>query len=285
MPDNQPTVETILVATDGSRPAQIAAQTAVQIAQGQQFLVRGLYVVDESLIFDTYADYQAELGALDDESITRADLATLLEGQGERALDRLENQCQAAGLWVTTEMVGGGVPELVGQAAEEVRLLALGRRGRGHTDAPDYLGRNFRAIAHHTETPLLAGGDEAGSIERVLLAYDSSEHAQAALDWVSLLQRTLKAEPVVLAVQEHAADPTEQWLEDAGSRLAAGGVTGQRLMMRSGRAADEIVTAAAEAQVDLIVMGCYHHAALVEWLTGSTADEVLRRTPLPVLIA
>jgi nucleotide-binding universal stress UspA family protein len=38
-------------------------------------------------------------------------------------------------------------------------------------------------------------------------------------------------------------------------------------------------------QADLIVMGRHRHAALLEWLTGSTVDRVLRGTQLPVLLA
>jgi nucleotide-binding universal stress UspA family protein len=41
---------------------------------------------------------------------------------------------------------------------------------------------------------------------------------------------------------------------------------------------------AALNQVDLIVMGGYRHTVAMEWLVGSTADQVLCTSPLPVLI-
>jgi nucleotide-binding universal stress UspA family protein len=57
------------------------------------------------------------------------------------------------------------------------------------------------------------------------------------------------------------------------------------LLTRRGQPAAEIVAAAAEIEADLIVMGGYHHTFLPEWLLGSTLDEVLRNTSLPLLVA
>jgi nucleotide-binding universal stress UspA family protein len=34
----------------------------------------------------------------------------------------------------------------------------------------------------------------------------------------------------------------------------------------------------------LIIMGGYRHGAVLEWLVGSTVDQVLCHTPLPVLV-
>jgi nucleotide-binding universal stress UspA family protein len=43
--------------------------------------------------------------------------------------------------------------------------------------------------------------------------------------------------------------------------------------------------AAAEAnQVDLILMGEYSHAVILEWLVGSKLDFVLHNTEIPVLV-
>jgi hypothetical protein len=56
---------------------------------------------------------------------------------------------------VTVEIEFGGVPELLLQQAAQAQMVALGRRGHGHTTDPDHLGRNFRAIAHQAHQPML----------------------------------------------------------------------------------------------------------------------------------
>jgi nucleotide-binding universal stress UspA family protein len=282
MPDTDIGSNIILVAQDGSPVAQATASAAIQIAQSQNSMVHGLYVVDETLILDSYADYHAELGSADEPS-SRTELITRFEKQGDAALHWLEARCQAADVPVTTNLLAGGVPELVLEEAAQVRLLAIGRRGQGHADDPSHLGRNFRAIAHHAHCPILVGGDEQRPIQHLLLAYNDSENAQRALVWASILQRTLPAKVTVLAVQE-SADTSHQWVTDMDTRVAQSGLAPYDFITRTGQPATEIAAAAEENLVDLIVMGRYRHTAAVEWLLGSTVDRVLRDTSLSVLI-
>jgi nucleotide-binding universal stress UspA family protein len=270
---------TIVVAQDGSRAALATAGIAIQIAQSQGLSIHGLYVVDETLALNPYADYRHELES-DRAPASRVELLTWFGEQGDVALQLLEARCQAAGVPVTSEILAGGVPEIVLRESEQARLLAVGRRGHGHKGDPHHLGQSFRAIAHHTHLPLIIGGDEERTVRRLLLAYDGSEGARLALSWASLLQDALPAEVMAVAVQENGLQSTNEWLEEARAQLP-----GCRCLHRQGQPASNIVTVAKENQADLIVMGRYRHAALPEWLTNSTVDRVLRGTQLPVLMA
>ncbi len=267
----------ILVAYDGSATARSAALLAIQIAQSQRRRIHGLYVIDDSLTLDAYASYSAELGR-SDEPASRAELVKWFGERGETVLQWLEARCRENHVPVTTEMMFGGVSELITQAATEAQLLALGRRGLTHADAPGYLGRNFRAIAHHARCPVLAGGDTQRPAQRILLAYNGSERARHALNWTALLQRTLSAEVIALAVKEEDTAPIERWLTEVQEHITAD------CLARYGQPAVEIVETADENQIDLIVMGSYRHTALLEWLVGSTVDRVLRDTTVSVLI-
>jgi nucleotide-binding universal stress UspA family protein len=179
--------------------------------------------------------------------------------------------------------VFGGVPELIHQEAAHARLLALGRRGHGHATDASHLGRNFRAIAHRAHLPILVGGAEQGSLQRLLLAYNGSEQATKALAWVNLLQRTLAGQVIVLAVQENSG-ASQQWLSEIQAQLDTSDLANYRFISRSGQPAAEIVAAASENQADLVVMGRYRHTAVLDRLIGSTLDRVLRGTRLPVLV-
>lgn len=269
----------IVVAQDGSSAALSAAGIAIQIARSQALSVHGLYIVDETLALDTYADYRRELEN-DGAPASRAELLTWFAEQGDAALQKLTVRCQAAGVPVTAELLAGGVPKMVLHASEQARLLAIGRRGHSHEGDPGHLGRSFRAIAHHAHLPLVIGGSEERTVRRLLLAYDGSARARSALSWASSLQRTLPAEVVVVAVQENGLQSTSEWLEEARAQLS-----GCQCLHRRGQPTSEIVAAAEETQADLIVMGRYRHTALLEWLIGSTVDRVLRGTQIPVLMA
>lgn len=53
--------------------------------------------------------------------------------------------------------------------------------------------------------------------------------------------------------------------------------------VRAGRAADEIVLAAREDGVDLVIISTHGRTGLAHVFLGSTAEEVVRRAPCPVL--
>ena len=282
----------ILVADDDSSEAHAAAKAAFQIAKVQDLAVRGLYVVDESLALDTYASYQAELPLLSDsndcgrEPKSRAELMRWFENQGALALDWLQTAGKEAGVPVATELLAGGVSELVLRDAAKARLLAIGRRGHGHKDASESLGHNFRKIAHHAHLPMLVGGKERPSLHRLLLAYHGQAHADDALTWTAKMQRDLSAEVTVLAIREDTdSSHGAVSLEEIENRLAHSDLAACRFLTAKGHPSNEIAAAAVANDVDLIILGRYRHSAVLEWLVGSTVDRLLRATSLPVLIA
>jgi nucleotide-binding universal stress UspA family protein len=281
----------ILVADDDSSEARAAAKAAFQIARVQDLAIRGLYVADESLTLDTYASYQAELPILPDsddygrEPTSRAELMRWFENQGTLALDRLQASGKEAGVSVTTELLAGGISELVLRNAAKARLLAIGRRGHGHKEVSDSLGHNFRKIAHHVHLPMLVGGKKTPSLHRLLLAYHGQAHANDALNWAIKLKRDLSAEVIVLAIREDTDSGNGAVsLEEIENRLAHSDLAACRFLTGQGRPANEIAAVAVANDVDLIILGRYRHSAVVEWLVGSTVDRLLRATSLPVLI-
>jgi len=283
----------ILVANDYSLESRAAANVALQIARIQDLAIQGLYVVEEVLALDTYANYHAELSILSNgsnaggrEPTSRAELVSWFEKQGKLALQWLETACEGAGVPVTSKLLAGGVSELVLRDAAQARLLAIGRRGMRHKDDSESLGHNFRKIAHHAHLPILVGGSKTPTLHRLLLAYHGQAHANEALAWTAQLQRNLSAEVIVLSVCEDT-EPGQCGLslEEIEDRLAHSDLAAYRFLTGHGHPAAEMAAAAIANDVDLIILGHYRHSAPVEWLVGSTVDRLLRTTSLPVLIA
>jgi nucleotide-binding universal stress UspA family protein len=293
MADDKCKLPYILVADDHSQEARAAAKMAFQIAKVQNMAIRGLYVIEEVLALDPYANYQSELSILPSASndrnrrpISRAKLMDWFKIQGSLALDWLKTASSEAGVPVTTKLVAGGVSELVLRNATRARLLAVGRRGHGHKDDSESLGHNFRKIAHHVHLPLLVGGEETPSLHRILLAYHGQAHANDALILSAQLQRDLSAEVIVLTVREDTDSSNGAVsLEEIKNRLAHSDLAACCFLTGQGRPSHEIAAVAVANDVDLIILGRYRHSAVVEWLVGSTVDRLLRETSLPVLIA
>ena len=283
----------ILVADDDSSDARAAADAAIRLARNQNLAIRGLYVVDEVLALDAYANSHAELPLLSRatngdlrEPTSRAELMSWFETQGTVALNWLQTACAEAGVPVTTSLLAGGVPEMVIREAAQAQMLALGRRGHRHRDDSKSLGHNFRKIAHQAHLPMLVGGLTTPSLHRLLLAYHGLAHADEALAWTARLQRGLAVEVIVLSVCEDTKSCLSGIsLEEIKARLAQSHLDGCRFLTGQGRPSTAMAAFAAANDVDLIILGRYRHGALVEWLVGSTVDRLLRATSLPILIA
>ncbi len=277
----------ILVALDGSPAANAAAHAAIQIAQARALSIYGLSIIDEALLLNPYADLQHELGSMSDD-ISRDRMLAIFKARGFELLHGFEEQCRAAGVPVHTELMLGGVTELILREAEQAEMLSLGRRGGNSDHQSDRLGHNFRTIAHHVHCPVIVGGDiRSRSLKRLLLAYDGNGHAlcadECAVEWAALLQRALPSNMIVLAMQ-HQDERPSHWETTLKTCLDRGGLQKYNLVIRTGVTASAITMVSSTHHADLIIMARYQHNAFLEWLTGSTVDTILRNLALPVLM-
>ncbi len=141
-------------------------------------------------------------------------------------------------------------------------------------------------------------GAEVAPFARILVGYDGSFEAQAALRLAIELARgdhrvqvtavavaRLPTAPATLAEarEEHAiaGNLARRWLAAA---TAYAGDYGCRIdtTVVPGRVAPALIRAAVEHRADLLVIGTVHRR--LAWLRRSTTAAVVRRAPCPVLI-
>lgn len=121
---------------------------------------------------------------------------------------------------------------------------------------------------------------------RILVAWNGSREAtRAVTDAIPLLQRAEKVH--VMAVNprkgEHGSVPGA----DIGLYLARHGV---RVEVKTDHGAEidvgnELLSRAADLDADLIVMGCYGHSRLKEWVLGGATRTILGSMTAPVLMS
>ena len=139
----------------------------------------------------------------------------------------------------------------------------------------------------------------------VLVAYDDSSQAEAALEFVldsfpdAHVTLLTVVDPVDTGTRRRITLPPfgDQWLErarenartaleDAVDRVrdadAAGDVD---TAIEVGRPANVIVGYAEEHAVDHVVMGSHGRSGVTRILLGSVAEAVIRRSPVPVTVA
>jgi len=136
---------------------------------------------------------------------------------------------------------------------------------------------------------------------RILVAYDGSDGAEAALRLGIALAKALGAELHSISVEEHlpyyAASVSEvkaakeqiddyfRGLTKRARDLAATHGVELDTAIRQGHEVEAIVRTAKEGGFDLLILGYHGHSRIVERVMGSTAQSISREAPCSVLLA
>ena len=140
------------------------------------------------------------------------------------------------------------------------------------------------------------------AIKKILAPTDFSPASQKALTYALRFADNFGSELTLLHVLEPAISPafaglppspafseeemvdTQESLRALVNSARAAGVAGARSTIRTGVATHEIVEAAKELDVDLIVIATHGYTGWKHFAIGSTAARVARAAPCPVLV-
>jgi nucleotide-binding universal stress UspA family protein len=123
-------------------------------------------------------------------------------------------------------------------------------------------------------------------LDRVMLCWDGSRSATRAIgDAMPLLKRAGRVEVVIVANEAGKQDEIEG--ADMATHLARHGlnVEVKRIVLGDVDVADIILSHAADAGTDFMVMGGYGHSRLREFVLGGVTRSILRSMTVPVLMS
>jgi nucleotide-binding universal stress UspA family protein len=176
-------------------------------------------------------------------------------------------------------------------------LVVLGTHGRGGlsrlllgsvAERTLRLARHPTLIVHppRSQDPF---GTEVPPIRQILCPVNYSEVARAAFEHALSVAEAFEARlTVVFAVEEEEVRPEE--LQRAEELLRAWLPSTSapkfqiRPLVRHGNAAEQVLTLAHEAAVDLVVIGAQHQRFVDTTVLGVTTVRVTRHAPCPVLV-
>lgn len=127
----------------------------------------------------------------------------------------------------------------------------------------------------------------ATPLGRILVATDLSQAAGAALSRAAQLSREHGAGLTVLHVlpDELSADVTDQARRSLQAHVVEfAGSVAVEVVLRRGTVAYEIIAEGLEWGADLLVVGAHGEHRLIDVFVGSTAENVVRMSPVPVLL-
>jgi nucleotide-binding universal stress UspA family protein len=273
-------IRKILVPTDGSETANVGVRYAVALAQRSGASVRGLHVVDVKLLEGPFLrDLSASLGTAPYVNY-QGNITLILEERGKAALDVFRGICEQAGVACDTEQCTGVVAHEIAEQSELADLVVMGRTGEHGPWLEGLLGSTTEAVVRRAQAPVLVTGTDTLKGERLLTAYDGSEHAKSALrlaaQWASQWQAPLH----VLSI---GGDIAAERIAEAGNYLNAYSIE-VTPVQKQGDPSENIVAYARESGADLLIMGAYGHSKVREWVLGSRTSYALNHAPCPVLL-
>lgn len=295
----------ILVPVDFTIMATEGLYYAAEIARSMGAELTALHVIDTHRLGELYDPFlSAQAGVPAD---ILSDLGSEVSGRLQAAVDELDVQADA-------RIIKGHPAESIASVATELHasLIVMATHARkGISKA--VVGNVTDGVVRLAPCPVLAAPprafkhlSERGSAfpDRILVATDFSEGADAALGYARLLCDTFGAtlcvmhayEPPEIAYSGYPFAPPPSWspddqtalerkLEEKMERicadLRADGLPAE-WKLEEGRPAEMIVSAANDVGADAIVVGTHGRSGLRRLLLGSVAEGVLHDAPCPV---
>ncbi len=177
-------------------------------------------------------------------------------------------------------------------------LVVMGTHGRGgakrlwlgsvaenvirQSDVPVFVVRQKQHEFINTSNPQSAPG-----LATILCPVNFTGASRSALGHAVSLAQQFKARLIVPCIIEsgdersiaEARRELATWLDETAAREFDA-----QIVTKRGKAAEQIVSLAAQTKADLVVMGAQRRSSLQTWLSGDTTESVLRHAPAPVLV-
>lgn len=171
-------------------------------------------------------------------------------------------------------------------------LIIMGTHGR-HGWRRAVLGSVTENVLHETSVPLLTvtpnrmPAAQDLSVARILCPVNFTRIAREALEYAGALAQAFEAELTVMYVAEGIEPPLVPELETAFRMWLDPQVRDRsrfkHILVRNGDPAARVLSAAAELQADLIVVGAQHKFFSDATVIGTTTQRITRFATCPVL--
>jgi nucleotide-binding universal stress UspA family protein len=278
-------INRILLCVDASQYSLTAADYALLLAQKTGASVVALHVLDIRMIEGPYiADLGGALGAQPYLALF-PQIQTIQKEKSELIMQALKGRFEGTSVPIECEVVSSHlVPEIL-EREKTADLVILGKRGEHSPENTDLLGPSVEWIVRRSVKPCLVTPWRVRAIERVLAAFDGSDHSRkavsTALDLVKAMNLSLEIATVCPPGEVEA-----EWkaiLDDGVALVRDSGVAVTPHLLH-GHPGEEITRFCSDAEFDLLVIGAYGHTRIREFLLGSTTFQILLSAEIPVYL-
>jgi nucleotide-binding universal stress UspA family protein len=209
-----------------------------------------------------------------------------------KALANIAHTSLASTIAPETTVVEGHAVEAILKHAEarQPDLIVIGSHGRSGM-ARMRLGSVAETVMREAGTPVLvvrspANRDAPKAISRILCPVSLADQAPQRINFSAELASAFGAQLIVVHAAEHESQDLEAIRKQLCGSIPAGARQSCKVVeiVRRGNPAEQIVLAAREYVVDLIVIAAHHHRFLEFTTLGTTTERVVRHADSAVLV-
>jgi nucleotide-binding universal stress UspA family protein len=271
-------LKSLLLALDRSPGSMTAKAIALELAREHKARIRGLAVIDPDLIAPPEP---TPMGAGAFKQHRDAVIVERVRAADTGIAQALAAELKAAGIEGTVEVVQGGALATLNAASAAHDLVLIGADA---TFGADEMAPLINGLLRENPRPLIVAPREPASGTKTLVAYDGSIPTLRALQLFCALGLRTECEVVVTCLNMNGrtalalAESGASYLNERGYKATPRPIAGD------GDPAPALIEAAKDVGAGLIVAGAYGHRGWREWLLGSTTEDLLATSPVPLFI-
>ncbi len=280
-------IKRILVGLDPDEDTKHATDYAISIAEICNAQVTGLAVVDMAHIASEAAG--GGVGSMYYGEMLREQLSEESRKTARSLIHQFERTVSASDVQFADRIEEGVSFKRIIEDMKYHDLLVVGREPHFYYDEPERQTKTLEKVVEKGSCPVLVVDDEENGIEKVLIAYDGSTPAARTMQQF-IQQKPFGDSPAIEIVNVHAAGTTEEEESDLLLKLAESYCTAHGFevttssVQRSDDTAMRLLKHATEVDADLIVSGAHAVSKISKWMFGSTTQNLLEHTDLPLYL-
>jgi nucleotide-binding universal stress UspA family protein len=277
----------ILVALDGSKFSQVAADYAFWLSSELDASLTAQHVVDPRLV-DLFVapEFAEELGYSQGVE-TSEKVYSAIKRVGKTILNLFGTEALSRAIKTHCLLDEGNIVEEIVNRGAEFDLVVVGHRGRGQRRIPAelFIGSIAERVAVANKKPTLIAVQPVSEVNQILVAFDGSEPARGALLMAENLAKNLSKPLKAVTVVENSKKAKVEGKEiiREGQNLLREYWPEEVFSIKEGRPAHVLLEHAKETN-SLLVVGAYGFKNPEENVLGSTTTQVVRKTQTSVLL-
>ncbi|NOX36152.1 MAG: universal stress protein [Calditrichaeota bacterium] len=276
-------IKSILLAVDGSAHTEFVLKYGIDFARRCQAHLRVLTVVDIRFFEWAVAIGVEGFAPIIPSSTYQEESQRLLNEKADKLLERAGQILQDAGQKFDLMKENGSPVEVICEKSRLCDMIIMGARGEFERWSDKMLGATLEAVTRLSIKPVFVVRKAYRPIKKILLAYDGSMNSNRALPWAGYIGECFQAPLTIVNVNDSRED-AETILKEAHDYLLSYKLPNLETVRKEGDQPDRIVETCKEVEADMIIMGSYGHSRIREAILGSTTVQVMRKSPVPILM-